>query len=187
VFKNRFAAVGVLLASCYCHSALATVIEYDVQLVGGNTWRYDYEVTNDTLADPIEEFTIWFDWNLYGELLLPIAPLNWDPIAIQPDVNLPHDGFYDALVFGTGILPGATLGGFSVQITWLGAGKPGTQLFDVVNATDFSVLDSGLTRLRVTTPPPTGVPEPGTLGLLGAALLLFPVMRRRQQRSVHHE
>jgi hypothetical protein len=186
VFRKRLATIGVLLATIACNPAQATIIEYDLEAMNGETWRYNYYVTNDTLDAPIEEFSIWFDWSLFGDLGFSLAPAGWDPIAIQPDVNLPHDGLYDALALGGGLLPGSTLGGFSLQFTWLGAGTPGSQAFDILNPLDFSVLDTGMTRLRVTTPP-VGVPEPDTLALLSAALLLLPLMRRRKLRALHQE
>jgi hypothetical protein len=186
VFRRRFFATAFVLASVFCNHALATVIEYDLEDTGGNTWRYNYYVTNDTLGESLDEFTVYFDVGLFADLSIGDAPLSWDPIVIEPDPNLPHAGFYDALALVAGIAPGETLGGFWVQFSWLGAGSPGSQLFDVVNA-NFETIDSGITRLRVTDPgPPVGVPEPGSLGLLAVALVMM-LWFRSQRRVARQE
>jgi hypothetical protein len=174
----RSRASAIAAALLLSATARAGVIEYDVTNLSGSTWRYDYTVTNDELAGGLFEFTIWFALDLYESLSTPLAPLEWDPLAIQPDPALPDDGFFDALALGSGLALNATLGGFSVTFDWLGTGTPGSQAFDFVAPFTFDVLESGVTSRRAN---PTPVPEPAIALLFAAgfAAVTFAARRRR--------
>jgi hypothetical protein len=156
-------------------SAHATFITYDVLQESSNSWVYSYEVTNDGSA-PIEEFTIWFDLDLYSNLSLVSTAQGWDPLVIQRDLGLPHDGFFDALAdLGAALAPGLSLGGFSVRFDFLGAGRPGSQAFDILSTDPFGVVESGVTRPRVIVP----VSEPMILVLWMLGALSVAVMAVR--------
>jgi len=144
----------------------ATSVSFDVAHIAGNTWEYSYTVANDTLATDIEEFTVWFDVNLYENLIATATPADWDPLVIQPDPGLPDDGLYDALALVAGIAPGGSLGGFSVQFDFLGMGTPGSQPFDIVDPFSFALIDGGRT---ISTAGPA-IPEPSTFVLLAVGL-----------------
>jgi hypothetical protein len=159
-------------------NAHATYIEYEATNLSGNTWEYLYTVHNDTLTTDIEEFTIYFQVGLFENLAMAGAPTDWDPLAIEPDLLLPDDGFYDALALSSGIAPMASQGGFSVRFDYLGMGAPGPQHFEIVNPTNFAVMDSGMTRLAS-----VPMPEPGTaLLLLGGLLGGLAIAKRRNYR-----
>jgi hypothetical protein len=183
-FRSRASvlAAALLLSA----TARAGVIEYDITNVGGSNWRYDYTVTNDELAGGMWEFTIWFALGLYESLSVAASPASWDSLVVQPDPNLPADGFFDSVSLDLPLARNASVGGFSVLFTWLGTGTPGSQPFDFVNPETFVSIDSGVTRLRVIPDPdpdPTPVPEPA-IGLLLAASLAattFAARRRRVQ------
>ncbi|MGI9335712.1 MAG: PEP-CTERM sorting domain-containing protein [Gammaproteobacteria bacterium] len=155
-------------------SAQATIIEYDVEQISGKTWEYSYTVINHTSA-PIVEFEILFDLGVYENLHKASAPSEWDPVVAQPDPNIPAAGFYDAMaLWDEEIAAGETLGGFAVRFDFLGDGTPGSQLFNILDPSNFPVpLDSGTTQLAGTTLP-APVPEPATLllSLLGIAAMV---------------
>ena len=163
--------------------ASATVISYETTNVTGNTWRYDYSVTNDTLADPLNELTLYFQLGSFENLQSLGAPANWIGLLAQPDPLLPDNGFVDFLALGSGVGAGQTLSGFSVQFDWLAAGTPGSQPFDIIEPTAFEVIDSGVTTPG--TPPAHGVPEPSSLALsiLMAPLLFLARYRRPRERA----
>ncbi|MBN2271655.1 MAG: PEP-CTERM sorting domain-containing protein, partial [Sedimentisphaerales bacterium] len=125
-------------------------------------WQYTYEVTNNSLSVPIEEFTVWFDYDLYANLAVetPTTPPHWDQLVLQPEPVLPDDGAFDAAkeALGGGIEIGRTLGGFAVSFDWLGIGEPGPQPYDIIDPQTFQTIDSGITV----------IPEPATLLLLAA-------------------
>ncbi len=153
--------------------AQATIITYEVANIAGNTFEYSYTVENDTLATDIEQFAVYFEVGLFENLSTPDAPAGWDPIVIQPDPGLPDDGFYDVLALFAGIAPGDTLGGFTVQADFLGAGSPGSQPFDIIDPLSFATIDTGFTV-------PAGViaiPEPGSLWIMGLGLLALGAAR----------
>jgi hypothetical protein len=177
---------GVVMLSAIAAPASATLVEYDVSNISGDTWRYDYTVTNDSLSSSLDEFTVFFQLGEYQDISFGLAADGWDPLAIQPDPLLPDDGYYDALALIEGLAPGATLGGFSATFTWLGTGTPGSQPFDIVDPITIATLDSGMTRLRGTSEPPTSVPEPGGVVLLAAGLIIV-AMRRMRLRTKTNE
>jgi hypothetical protein len=148
--------------------ASATLISYDVSNVAGSTWRYDYTITNDTLASAIDEFTVFFDLGVYANLSVAASPASWDSLVVQPDPGLPDNGFFDALALVTGIASNASLGGFSVRFDWLGVGSPGSQSFQIVDPVSFAVQDAGSTALR----PNQQVAEPSSLALAAIALVM---------------
>lgn len=166
----------------FCNMALADSIEFTVNNLGGNTWEYSYTVTNDgSTGGDIEELTIWFDLGLYENLSVSGSPVDWDPIAIDPDPGIPDDGFVDWLALGLGIAVGDSLGGFSVTFDFLGTGTPGAQFFDIVDPFSFDVLFSGVTEAGDIVVP---VPEPVSASLVAFGLLLIAFGIRRRRLSI---
>jgi hypothetical protein len=179
---RRAWAVAALFCTSFA-SAVAAPIYYETQWLGGSNWQYNYTLGNEVLESPIYEFTVWFDLGVYENLSLATAPTEWDPLAIQPDVNLPDDGFFDALALADGLDVGGLLSGFSVRFEYLGAGTPGSQRFDIVDPLTFEALFSGVTIAR-SSEPPIGVPETGSLILMLTGLAGILGRRRRDDRSL---
>lgn len=182
---SRFEVV-LLMALAWPSASQATNIYYDVSNIGGSRWQYDYTVENDSLADPIQEFTIYFEWDLYENLIPIAAPAGWDPLVIQPDAGLYSDGFFDAVELGSGLSPGSTSGPFSVSFDYLGAGTPTLQRFDTYRDLNFTLFDSGFTSALAPPPPPpppTGVSEPGMLAIMMLGLSLLANFIRRLRKS----
>jgi hypothetical protein len=169
----RIVSLGVALM--FAWTVQATVISYDVLNIGASTWQYNYTVTNDTLSSSIEEITIYSPLGLYSNLLSVGQPIDWNSIVAEPDPNLPADGFFDSATVAAGIPPGSTLGQFSVQFSWLGAGSPSAQSFDIVDPTTFSTLDSGITQSSA-----TPVPEPGSLSLAIMGIAAMAMVYRQR-------
>jgi hypothetical protein len=161
----------------------AATVTYDTALISGNTWKNTYSITNDTLGADIEEITIFFTVGLYENLIASTTPAGWDPLVIDPDPFIPDDGFYDACAAPpgdfcftlSGIIPGATLSGFSVIFDYLGAGTPGSQSFDIVNPNTFAVLESGATTSSTS---PSTVPIPPAFWLFVSGLLLIRTTKK---------
>ena len=176
--------------------AFATTITFQVTDLGGNDWRYDYVVKNDTLTTPIEEFAIYFDLAEYDNLTPADVPADWNALVLQPDPAIPDDGIFDALALvpAAAIGPGSQLAGFSVSFHFLGVGTPGTQRFEILDPVTFDVLDFGTTQVA------TSVPEPAimTMLVLGAAAagraqrrrhssaLTVPTNRSSPPRTAHY-
>jgi hypothetical protein len=160
--KVRFLSGVLLLSFTSIIQAQQSAIIYELTDLGSNSWQYDYTVSNNTLATPIEEFTIYFNEGLYQNLVvIEPTPDSWNAIVWQPEAGL-GDGAYDALKTGLGIAMGETVGGFSVKFDWLGAGQPGIQFYEIVNPSDFTKIDSGFT-----------IPEPAGISLIGLGIMLL--------------
>ena len=175
----RTVCISVLLLAALLGRAQAGVITYELTSLGGDQWRYDYEVTNDTLAQPLNWFTLFFALDSYESLGAETAPSGWDAFVAQPDPLLPDNGFFDLSTAGPGIAPGQTLGGFSLAFRWLNPGTPGNQPFDFIDQDPADPVQSGFTMQRT----PVGVPEPGTLMLMATALLGVALTRSRGSRQ----
>jgi hypothetical protein len=172
-----------LLSGSLPSAARATTIRYQATdltdvVAGEDRWKYRYQVSD--FAYPAGYgFDIFFrkvDGFRFGDLENPPPAPNgdWDVITIQPDPLLPDDGRYDAVA----LVDNPSLADFfTVQFVWRGAGKPGSQKFEVFDG-GFAVLQTGQTI-----PLDQTVPEPGTLGLaaVGAGGLLTGWGRRRSR------
>lgn len=168
--------VALALAMLLCTSAVganAATITYDVTNTSGNTWRYDYTVTNDTLGSDLFEFTVLFDYTLFENLAVDASPADWDSLVAQPDANIPDDGFFDSLNLTTGLPPDATQSGFSVLFDFLGSGSPGAQPFNIVDPDTFETIESGTTV--------SAVPLPAPVWLFSAAIGALLSVRRQSQ------
>lgn len=159
----------------------ATTISYDLQSIGGNRYVYSYTLTNDTLIVPLDEFTVYFDYTLYGNLAVGSnTPSGWDPQIVQPDniFGQEMNGFYDAYSLA-GLMLGGTASGFTVSFDWLGAtAGPSTQPFDIIDPADFSTIYTGTTMFAQHTGA-TPAPEPGTMLLTAIGLACIGLAQRR--------
>ena len=155
--------------------ARAATIDTTLLDLGGSVWEATFSITNDLAVD-INQFTVYFDVASYRSLGLGPTPTDWDAIVLQPDPLLPDDGIYDALALTAGLAPGTSLGGFTVQFLFLGAGAPGPLQFDIVDPDTFDVLASGASV-------PTVVPLPAAAWLLVSGCWLLTFSRRRLLRA----
>lgn len=154
---------GFFLATS-CLGAL-TQISYTATDIGSDRWEYSYTVENIGLVGGIEEFTIWFDYGLYDNLIVttPETPPEWDQIVWQVEPVLKDPGGYDALAKSLNIGVGENVSGFSVSFDWIGVGDPGSQIYHIINPDNYSVpIETGYT-----------VPEPATCLLLLSGLLFL--------------
>lgn len=165
----------VLLALLLCamSAAHATSIGYTATSLGGTQWRYDYTVSNTTLAVPIAEFTLFFSVGQHAMLHDISMTPGWDVLLVQPDPAIPASGYLDALALAGGIHPGATATGFSVTFDYLGAGSPSAQQFSILDPISFIELETGITQAAA-------VALPSTPWLLLAGVLAAACLRRRQ-------
>lgn len=154
-------------------SASATSIRFEAvdlsdTTPGEDLWQYAYRVDGFTF-DAGFGFSIFFDYTSYGAIeAAPAAPnADWDVLTLQPDVNLPDDGLYDALALVDGA---STADLFAVRFIWFGPGLPVSQLFSIYEP-GFSTIESGTT-----------VPEPTTAAFLTLGLLLTLAERHRLNR-----
>ena len=141
---------------------------------GEDVWQYSYTPGDFTFAAG-QGFTIVFDRTLFSQLQSPPPFVNadWDPIALQPDLALNSDGFYDALALRHAP---SLADPFKVKVVWLGTGTPGSQPFTIYD-TNFQPLVQGQTT--------TSVPEPSALALLLAAWLAAPAASRPARGRSH--
>jgi hypothetical protein len=160
----------VLLMGMSC--AQATTIDYTATQLGGTRWRYDYTVHNDTLGSPLQDFTIYFNENLFANLANESTQASWDLLLIQPDTNIPAAGFFDGLAPDSGLAFGAWADGFSVSFDYFGTGMPGRQSFSIYETATWGEIEKGMTGTAA-------VPLPGTLSLLVLGLAAGAVQRRR--------
>ncbi len=157
-------------------TAHAIVIDADLISLGGDSYRYEYSLTNDGslgLGTAIESFSIWFDPALYDEASLSISSSTvidaaWDEIILSSGIGLP--AAYDALANSGGVLVDETLSGFAVEFLWLDSSSlPGVQVFEIFDPNTFALLDSGLTTLASMTP----IDEPTVISLVAIGLLVW--------------
>jgi len=132
-------------------------------------WRYEYSVSERDFAAG-EGFSIRFAVGAATDLV-PVSgavDVDWDVLVLQPEPLLASDGRYDAQAqVGSPTL----LSVFAVDFHWLAAGTPGTQLFEVYDAS-FALLEAGQTA---------PIPEPATALLL--AVGLGALARRRDRMA----
>ncbi len=150
---------------------------YNVTDLGGGRWQYDWTVTNsaDLGVDPLEGFTIYFDYDNYNNLVVEGDLADWDELVFQRDSffdtnNILNklDGIYDAMALGSGLNVGQSQSGFSCSFDWLGTGTPGSQYYEIYDPDDFSVLADGYTQPCTT----NVIPAPAALilALIGAPI-----------------
>lgn len=180
MYTSKFSVLLVTLALMFTltpNTSASTAISYQSIDLPDNTsgldlWRFDYQITGDFAA--FESFSVFFDATSYQDLqILDITtPAAWSLFAVQPDINL-GDGYVNALALNPIIANPVDL---SVEFIWLGAGKPGSQSFEVSDDL-FQVVQSGATQ-------PAIVPIPGALILnLTGLLLLAPGTLLKSNRN----
>jgi hypothetical protein len=107
----------------------------------GELHRYRHKRITNPLSAPASEFTIFFNANQFSNLAVVASPAGWSSIVAQPDLGLPADGFFDTLSLTTGLLPGGSQSGFSVQTKYGGSGDPVT--FENLNVGNTTPSSSG--------------------------------------------
>jgi hypothetical protein len=152
----------------------AGTILYDVTFQGGNVYRYEFFPKNVVLLAN-QEIDIRFDPILFGNLFNGVAGANFKLSLLQPNNPPGALGDYSALALIDN--PGLA-GPFSVDVTWLSSGSPGSlpyliHQFDITGQRIIGTLEVGT----------LGAPEAGgrLLSLVGIAMI--GVLRFAWRRS----
>ncbi|MBX3747632.1 MAG: S8 family serine peptidase [Verrucomicrobiae bacterium] len=131
---------------------------------GSDLWRYEYRVSGyEFLADT--GFAVYFDPASYSDLQSPPPFVNsdWDVLAVQPDLEIPDRGFYDALSIRVGPGAASLADPFVIDFVWRGVGQPGSQDFEIYRLVpEYQVVASGTTA---------AVPEPAVAVAMAVLVL----------------
>jgi hypothetical protein len=129
-------------------------------------WQYDYTVVNST-AVPVKEFTIFFSYSYFTTYLVNNSLASGWSTEVSPPVPASYS---DGLLIGVAATPLAVndrATGFSVFAV---SPPPAIEQNYELRNSEGNVVESGLT---------TAVPEPTTWALLGIALGVVAVARRK--------
>lgn len=157
-----------------CVGAQAATLTSTYTPLGGSSWSVAFDLENDGSPPTVGGFTVYFDEALFGPLSLLNSPSSWDSLLVQADPAIPDAGFLDAQVINAAdaLSVGQSIGGWTVQFRFLGAGLPGALPFDIVDS-NFNVLHSGSTVAVLP------VSEPGVGFLMLAGVVACGIGRRR--------
>jgi len=166
--KNIGLLCFLLVSLGYSLSSYAVSVQYSLSSLGGNNYRFDYTLINDGSLGAgvaLELLDINFDPALYLESSLhivssPSLSSDWNQGILSSSLSVP--AAFDIYALTGGVADGASLGGFSVEFTWLGPAGPTAQSFEVFDPLSFTSLETGTT---------TVVPLPGTFWLMLSGLL----------------
>lgn len=164
--RNIMSALA-FAASCVClGSAAHAGVSFDLVDLADNPGAPNRMTLIYHLGDALAAgagLNLIFDARLFADLD-PLTPASgdWFAYAAQPVPAVPLDGVASFLALNSV----AAHGQLEVTFTWLGAGMPGTQPYELVDD-QFNVVVGGHTT------PTSPVPEPPTalMLLLGAALV----------------
>jgi len=162
--KKNIGLLCFLLVSLGCPLlSYAVSVQYSLSSLSPNNYRYDYTLINDGSLGAgvaLELLDINFDPALYLESSLHIVSLpslssDWDQVILGSSLSVP--AAFDIYALTGGVADGASLGGFSVEFTWLGGpAGPAAQSFEIFDPLSFTT---------------TVVPLPGTFWLMLSGLL----------------
>ena len=117
---------------------VTATLEYLGGVPGNQTFRFDYTVENVDIQPAAAGFIVFFDADNVdrADFVSFTAPSGWEEVSVYPET--PPDAFWNVEwdeLFGTNrILPGTSLGGFSVTFTWKDPiALPGSQFFEAWN------------------------------------------------------
>ena len=167
-----------LYAGIVAGSLSAATVGYTVQPLGGNLYRYLYNVTGAPLQLN-QALDIVFEVLQYSSLTNGVASpgTGLSLLFFSPNPGLPSPGSYSLLAT---VNNPSMIGTFSIDFTFLGVGTPGSQAFriDQYDSQGNNILNnvtSGQTSVL------NAVPEPGTMmmGLVGVALAYAARSRKR--------
>ena len=162
---KKFLICSILLlitANNFCSATNNMEIYVESTLISDNTWQLDYTVSNyDFTIDVIEEATVEFDFDEFDNLSdVSLEGLACD-IQVWPAITQTRDGWAFDVLFDKSLEIGESFTGISMQVDYLGDGKPVMLYYEIVDPVTFETITDGYT-----------VPEPTTLLLLGLGGLL---------------
>lgn len=175
-------AAAIVLSLVTTGEAKAAAIQYVATNLADTTpgqdlWRFDYTIAGRSFLQS-QFVDIYFDPLLYSSLTAAPTPNpDWDvAILQQPNpLNLPpfNVGIFDMFA----LVDNASLAGeFSVTFVYSGPGTPGSQPFDVFDASG-AVLESSFTS-----PVTSGIPEPSTCVTVSTVLAVLILGSKRFRR-----
>ena len=114
--------------------------------LGGTNWQVEYSILN-TNDFQIHEFTVFFGLDITQSIESAIAPGTWDMLVVQPDHQIPSDGYVDGLNPSVGISPNSSLTQIIVSFSSLVQNPAIPQRFEIRDLVSFALLESGFTSV----------------------------------------